>query len=103
MANQKTEFPEEVEKLKPPQDHQPALTNIDNNTEEPLLVFKPKPGTVIPARRRFFWFVMDFVGIDDDGPSPPSTSAAGVSSETHKAEASIQPKNSNKVLPNWSP
>ncbi|KAI5315561.1 hypothetical protein L3X38_044737 [Prunus dulcis] len=33
-------------------------------------------------------------------PSPSSTSAAGVSSETHKAEASIQPKNSNKVLPN---
>ncbi|CAB4291300.1 unnamed protein product [Prunus armeniaca] len=52
MANQKTECPEEVEKLKPPQDHQPAQTNIDNNTEEPLLVFKPKPGTVIPARRR---------------------------------------------------
>ncbi|KAI5315562.1 PREDICTED: PRUPE_8G205700 [Prunus dulcis] len=73
MAYQKTECPEEV--VKPPQDHQPAQTHIDNNTEEPLLVFKPKPGTVIPARRRLVkaMLVHRFIRVCSVRP-PPSSS-----------------------------
>ncbi|KAL6271240.1 hypothetical protein ACE6H2_028151 [Prunus campanulata] len=69
---------------------------------------KPKSGSVFPTKRRLvkrmvFYQIVKYFGSLLSAPSPSSTSAAGVSSETHKAKASIQTKNSNTVLPNWSP
>lgn len=69
--------------------------------------FKPKSGSVFPTKRRLvkrmvFYQIVQYFGSLLSGPSPSATSPR-VTSETHKAKASIQTKNSNKVLHNWSP